>query len=230
MSEEKQHYHGHRARLRERFLKSVTQGNSESLPDYEVLEMILFSSYPRQDVKPLAKNLITKFGSLSKVFTASVEELSREGLSAGTISAIKIIYEASRRLLKNDVTKKTVLQSWKALLDYCKATMSHYKKEQFRILFLDKKFNLIADEIQQEGTVDHTPVYPREVVKRALDLSASSIILVHNHPSGDATPSKADVEVTKQINQALASVNIKLHDHLIIAADDHYSFASYGLI
>ena len=204
---------------------------SESIPDYEVLEMLLFSAYPRIDTKPIAKELIERFGSLAGVFAADIERLEKEGnLSENVIFSIKIVNEAALRLLKSKVTEKPVIQSWKALLDYCQAAMGSITREQFRILFLDKKNKLIADEIQQEGTVDQTPVYPREVVKRALEHHASAIILVHNHPSGDATPSKSDIELTEQIEAGLTAVDIKLHDHLIIAGDKHFSFAGNGLV
>jgi DNA repair protein RadC len=231
MAEEKQHYHGHRKRLKERFVKSLKMNRSESIPDYEVLEMLLFSAYPRIDTKPIAKELIEKFGSLAGVFSADIERLEKEGkLSENVIFSIKIVNEAALRLLKSKVTEKPVIQSWKALLDYCQAAMGSITREQFRIMFLDKKNKLIADEIQQEGTVDQTPVYPREVVKRALEHHASAVILVHNHPSGDATPSKSDIELTEQIEAGLTAVDIKLHDHLIIAGDKHFSFAGNGLI
>jgi DNA repair protein RadC len=229
--EEKPHYHGHRKRLKQRFIKSINANKSDSIPDYEVLEMILFSAYPRSDTKPIAKELINKFGSLAGVFSADAEKLEKEGkLSENVIFSLKIINDASLRLLKSKITEKPIIQSWKALLDYCQAAMGSLTKEQFRIMFLDKKNKLIADEIQQKGTVDQTPVYPREVVKRALELQASAIILVHNHPSGDCAPSKSDIELTEQIEAGLKSVEIKLHDHLIIAGDKHFSFAGNGLI
>ncbi len=227
MAEEKPHYHGHRKRLKERFLKS---GNSDPIPDYEILEMILFSAYPRQDTKPVAKDLINKFGSIAAVFSADIEQLKDAKMSEGSIFSLKIINEASLRLLKSKIMEKPVIQSWKALLDYCQAAMGSLTKEQFRIIFLDKKNKMIADEVQQEGTVDQTPVYPREVVKRALELGSSAIILIHNHPSGDPTPSKSDIELTEQIEAGLGSVEIKLHDHLIIAGDKHFSFAGNGLL
>ncbi len=231
MAEEKQHYHGHRKRIKERFLNSARVGKADAMPDYEVLEMLLFSAYPRQDTKPIAKELIVRFGSLAGVFAADIEQLRKEGgLSDNVIFAIKVVNESALRMLKAGAQEKTVIQSWKALLDYCQAAMGSIKREQFRIMFLDKKNKLIADEVQQHGTVDQTPVYPREVVKRALDLHASAVILVHNHPSGDATPSKSDIELTEQIEAGLTAVDIKLHDHLIIAGDKHFSFAGNGLL
>jgi DNA repair protein RadC len=231
MEEAKQHYHGHRKRAKEKFLKSLSANSAQAIADYEILEIILYSAYPRQDTKPIAKDLIAKFGSLAGVFAADIEKLQREAkLSEGVIFSLKIINEASLRLLKSKVAEKPVIQSWKALLDYCQAAMSNLTTEQFRIMFLDKKNKLISDEVQQKGTVDQTPVYPREVVKRALELGASAIILVHNHPSGDASPSKADIEITEQIEAGLNAVDIKLHDHLIIAGENHFSFAGNGLV
>ncbi len=222
---EKPHYHGHRQRLRERIL----QGGTDSLAEYELLEVLLFSANPRGDTKPLAKELILKFGSLAAVLSASEDALTKQAGEAAA-ATLKVVRESALRLLKAEVKAKPVIQSWKALLEYCHASMGHNKTEQFRILFLDKKHQLIADELQQEGTVDHTPVYPREVVKRALELGASSLILVHNHPSGDPTPSKADIEMTKQIVAAAAPLGVSVHDHLIIGGKKHYSFKSYALI
>ncbi len=218
---------GHRARLRERFLASGGKG----LPDYELLEIVLFGCIARGDVKPLAKRLLSVFGSYGAVLAASPEELKRvDGCGEAVIVMLKAIEHSIGRSLKEKAYAKPVLQSWQAVLDYCRATMGHLKKEQFRIFFLDRKNQLIADELQQEGTVDHTPVYPREVVKRALELGASALILVHNHPSGDTTPSKADIAMTKQIIQASAAVDITVHDHIIISQSQHYSFAGNGLL
>lgn len=223
----KPHYSGHRKRLKERFLDSP----KGSLPDYELLEILLFSSHSRSDVKPLAKNLIKKFGSLAKVLNAPADQLKEiKGVNDSSLVQFRIIQEASERLLKEDFIKQPILQSWKALLDYCRASMGHLKKEQFRILFLNAKNILIEDELQEFGTVDQTPVYPREIVKKSLQLEASSVILVHNHPSGDVTPSNADVKLTKNIVKALSAVNIKVHDHLIVSAGDHYSFKSNMLM
>lgn len=225
--EQKPHYLGHRQRLRARFMETEGKG----LPDYEILELLLFACKPQGDVKPLAKALIAEFGSLGKVLAARPEALLEvDGVGENTATILKVIKEAGLRLLKEDTTSMPVLQNWKALLDYCNAAMGHEKKEQFRILFLNHRYMLIADEVQQQGTVDHTPVYPREVIKRALEVQASSVILVHNHPSGDPKPSQEDIEITRQIMQAGAVMGIMVHDHLIIAGQKHYSFASNGLL
>ena len=224
---EKPHYLGHRQRVRERFMESEGKG----IPDYEILEMLLFSAKPQGDTKPLAKDLIARFGSLPKVLNATPEQLiAVNGMGEVTVAMLKLVREAGLRLLKAEALSGPVLQTWKSLLDYCKAAMGHEKNEQFRVLFLNQKNMLIADEVQQRGTVDHTPVYPREVIKRALELQASSIILVHNHPSGDPKPSREDIEITKQIQQAGASMGILIHDHLIIAGNKNYSFAGNGLL
>lgn len=223
---EEKHYLGHRKRLRERFLKSP-----EGMPDYEILEMLLFSASPRRDVKPLAKALLARFGGFGAVISAESEELSRvEGMNEGSIASLKLVREGALRLLKAEAGKKPVIESWVALLDYCRAVMGYEKREQFRVIFLNSKNMLIEDEILQEGTVNHTQVYPREIVRRALELSANSLILLHNHPSGDPSPSKADVEMTRQIIMAAAAVSLKVHDHVIITKDDYYSFKSNGLV
>jgi len=224
--EMKPHYHGHRKRLRERFLKEP-----KGLADYEILEVILFAASSRSDVKPLAKELIAEFGSLAKVLTADIAVLGKvEGMNENAVAAIKTVREAASRLLYTAAKEKSVLNSWLKLLDYCRAEMGHLKIEQFRILFLNSKNMLIADEVQGEGTINHTLAYPREIVKRALELSASSIILVHNHPSGDPSPSRADIDLTQQIIAAAKSLELKVHDHLIISETEHYSFKSNGLI
>jgi len=224
--EETPHFHGHRARLRERFLKEP-----KALPDYEILEIILFAASARKDVKPLAKTLLKHFGSLPKILMASPEELLRiEGLNEAGVAAIKSVQEAASRLLLSEVKKAPVLNSWIKLLEYCRAEMGHLKNEQFRLLFLNAKNMLIANEVQQEGTINHTMAYPREVVKRALELSASSIILAHNHPSGDPSPSKADIDLTEQIVAAAKPLGVRVHDHLIIAESEHFSFRSNGLL
>ncbi len=226
-SDEKQHYVGHRQRLRTRFM----QASKGSLPDYELLEIILFAASPRKDVKPLAKQLLLRFGNLSSVISAHIDDLkSIKGMNDIAITQLKAISDMAIRLLKHDVIDKPILQSWKALLDYCHATMGHLQKEQFRLLFLNKKHMVIADELQECGTIDQTPVYPREVVVRALQLQASAIIMVHNHPSGDVRPSNADIQITRQIMQAGIAVGITLHDHLIISAKSHYSFKANGII
>lgn len=201
------------------------------MPDYEVLELLLFMAIPRRDVKPIAKILIARFGSLAGVMNASLAELEGvDGISENTAIAIKTVREAGLRLLKADVIKKPLLNSWQRLLDYLQASMAHEKKEHFRLLFLNKKNELIADEIQQSGTVDHTPAYPREIMKRALELSATAIILVHNHPSGDSSPSKADIDMTQQICAAAAPFSIVIHDHLIVSKGGISSFKSLGII
>lgn len=224
--DDKPHYTGHRDRLRERFLASP-----DALPDYELLELLLFMAIPRRDVKPIAKVLIARFGNLAGVMNASLGDLQGvEGISENTAIAIKTIQSAGLRMLKQDIIKKPVLGSWQRLLDYLHASMAHEKKEHFRLLFLNKKNELIADEVQQSGTVDHTPAYPREIMKRALELGATALILVHNHPSGDSTPSQADIDMTRQILAAAAPFGIMVHDHLIVSRSGTTSFKSLGLI
>ena len=220
------HHAGHRERLRARFSAAP-----DALPDYELLELILFRTIPQRDVKPLAKDLIALFGGLSEVLNAAPERLREvKGVSGATITDFRIVRETGLRLGQAKVMNKEVISSWSALLDYCSASMAHHPIEQFRILFLDRQNVLIADEVQQTGTVDHTPVYPREVVKRALTLNASSMILVHNHPSGDPTPSSADIEMTKRIIETAKPLGIQVHDHLVIGKGRHASFKSLGLI
>ena len=224
--EEKPHYAGHRDRLRQRFLNAP-----DALPDYELLELILFRSIPRRDVKPLAKELIARFGGFSEVLSAEPDRLREvNGVSEGIVTELRILREAGLRLSRANVLEREIISSWQELLDYCSASMAHNPTEQFRILFLDRKNMLIADEVQQKGTVDHTPVYPREVVKRALELNASALILVHNHPSGDPTPSGADIEMTRRIAETAKPLGIELHDHLVIGKGKHASFRSLGLI
>lgn len=221
------HYHGHRDRLRERFLS----GGPDALPDYELLELILFMAIPRRDVKPLAKELILKFGTLAGVLNAPVAELEKfDGLSENTVTALKTIQSAAHRMLKQEVMNRPVLNSWARLMDYCQATMAYETKEHFRILFLNKKNELIADEIQQSGTVDHTPVYTREVIKRTLELDATAIILCHNHPSGDPKPSQDDIVMTNAIIDAASPMNIVVHDHIIVSKKGSSSFKALGLI
>lgn len=217
----------HRRRLRERFLK----GGAAALPDYEMLELVLFRAIPRQDVKPLARRLLDRFGSFNGVITAPISRLKEShGVGDAVICELKIIEAAAQRLAQSKVMHKRVISSWDALLDYCQTSMAHLETEQFRILFLDTKNTLIADEAQARGTVDHVPVYPREVVKRALELNASALILVHNHPSGDPSPSRADKDMTDQIKDACAVMSITLHDHLIVGQSRHLSFRSEGLL
>lgn len=223
----KSHMSGHRQRLRERFAKAGVEG----VQDYELLELILFRAIPRRDVKPLAKQLIDIFGGFPQVLAAPIERLTEiKGVSENVAQEMKIVQASAIKLSQARVLKRQIITSWNDLLAYCRAAMADEKTELFRILFLDKKNILIADEVQQRGTVDHTPVYPREVVKRALELGASAIILVHNHPSGDPTPSKADVDMTNQIVKAAAALNIRVHDHLIIGHEHHASFKSLGLL
>lgn len=220
------HYHGHRERLRERFLRG-----HDSMPDYEILELLLYRSLPRRDTKPLAKLLLDTFGNLAGVLHADVQDLKRvKGLGLGTAIDLKIIAAASTRGLRSQIENKTMLSSWSSVIDYCTAAMGHEKIEQFRILFLDKKNALIKDEVQQRGTVDHTPVYPREVVKRALELGSTALILVHNHPSGDITPSRADIEMTHTIVETAAPLGITVHDHIIIGKNEHASMKALQLI
>ncbi|MEB8388890.1 DNA repair protein RadC [Rhodobacteraceae bacterium KMM 6894] len=217
----------HRARLRSRFL----QGGAQAMPDYELLELVLFRAIPRRDVKPLARQLLDTFGDFNGVVSAPVARLKAiTGIGEAVIVELKIIEAASHRLSRSRVMKRQVLSSWNALLDYCQATMAHRDTEQFRLFFLDTKNVLIADEEQAKGTVDHVPVYPREVVKRALELNASALILVHNHPSGDPTPSEADIVMTRKIQDAAEVMGITLHDHLIIGKSCELSFRSEGYL
>src|SRR6266702_3152107 len=221
------HYHGHRQRLRQRF----AAGGADALPDYELLELLLFMAIPQRDIKPLAKMLIDHFGSFADVIAAPAERLMEvDGVKEGTVAALKIVEAAALRLAKAKVIGKPALSSWEALLDYCAAAMSRTQTEEFRVLFLDRKNVLLAEEVHQRGTVDHTPVYPREVVKRALELGASALILVHNHPSGDPTPSKADIQVTRDIIAAAKPLGVTVHDHLIIGRGKHTSLRDLGLL
>lgn len=219
------HYEGHRERLRARFLGA----GADALSDYEMLELLLFAAIPRRDVKPLAKQLILEFGSFADAIAASRPRLGAL-LGDGAIAQFKIVEAAALRLARARVIKKPVLSSWSALLDYCHAAMAAKETEEFRVLFLDRKNVLIADEVQSQGTVDHAPVYPREIVKQALALSASALILVHNHPSGDPEPSRADIAMTREIVQAAAALKIAVHDHLVIGRHGHASFKSLGLL
>ncbi|MBM3535426.1 MAG: JAB domain-containing protein [Alphaproteobacteria bacterium] len=218
---------GHRQRLRDRFL-SV---GGEKMPDYELLELVLMMAIPRVDVKPLAKKLIREFGSFAGVISAPAEALMRvKGVKETTLAALKVVEAGAVRLAKAEVSEKPLIGSWNALLDYCRAIMARSQIEQFRVLFLDRKNRLIADEVQQTGTVDHTPVYPREILKRALEHGASALILVHNHPSGDPTPSRADIEITREVQKAAQALGVQVHDHLIIGRSGHTSFKSQGLL
>jgi DNA repair protein RadC len=221
------HYYGHRERLRGRF----REAGPEALADYELLELVLFRAIPQRDVKPLAKKLIATFGSFAEVIAAPETRLKEiKGLGEAAITEIKIVQAAASRLVRGQVKARAVLSSWSSVLDYCRTAMAFSDKEQFRILFLDKRNQLIADEVQQTGTVDHTPVYPREVVKRALELSATAIILVHNHPSGDPTPSRADIQMTQSIVEVAKPLGISVHDHIIVGKDGHTSLKGLRLI
>ncbi|MGB0086029.1 MAG: DNA repair protein RadC [Rhodomicrobiaceae bacterium] len=221
------HYWGHRERLRQRF----RQTGAETLPDYELMELILFRAIPRRDTKPLAKAIIAKFGGFAEAINASEERLSEvPGLGLSAIIEIRLVRAAAIRLMQGEVMKRPLLSSWDKVVGYCRAAMGFQMHEEFRILFLDKRNRLLADEVQGRGTVDHTPVYVREVLKRALELSASAIILVHNHPSGDPTPSRSDIEMTKEIMAAAEPLDIGVHDHLIVGRDGHISLRSAGLV
>ncbi len=217
----------HRSRLRDRFLT----GGADAMPDYELLEMVLFRANARRDMKPLGRALLDRFGTFNGVITAPEAELRKvKGVGPSIVAELKLIEAAAQRLLRDRVIGKQVLSSWQALLDYCQTAMAHRETEQFRILFLDRKNVLIADEPQAKGTVDHVPVYPREVVKRALELNASALILVHNHPSGDPTPSQADVDMTRQIVEATGVLGITVHDHLVVGKGCEFSFRSEGYL
>jgi DNA repair protein RadC len=221
------HYHGHRERLRQRF----RDAGVDALSDYELLEMVLFRALPRRDVKPLAKSLIGKFGSFAETVHAPETRLREvQGLGDSAITEIKLIAATAGRIAKEQLKARPVLSSGAGVIDYCRTVMAFADKEQFRILFLDKRNQLIADEVQQVGTVDHTPVYPREVVKRALELSATAVILVHNHPSGDPTPSSADIQMTKAIVDISKPLGIAVHDHIIVGRNGHSSLKSLRLL
>ncbi|HAA91418.1 MAG TPA: hypothetical protein DCE33_03170, partial [Rhodospirillaceae bacterium] len=221
----KPHYLGHRQRLRERFMATGGDG----MPDYELLELLLAQAIPRRDVKPLAKTLIEEFGDFAGVISAEPLQLSKvKGMGDAAIAAVKLTKAAALRLGRQQVMDKNVIGSWDKLMDYIQAAMSHEKIEQLRLLFLNRKNVLIADEVQQKGTVDHTPLYTREVVKRALELGASALIIVHNHPSGDATPSDDDIAMTKEVRDALSKVGVVLHDHVIVGGGSYESFKSLG--
>jgi DNA repair protein RadC len=226
-SGEAPHYHGHRKRLRARF----GEAGPDALADYELLELILFRALPQGDVKPLAKALIARFGSFAEAISAPPQRLAEiKGVGGAAIAELKIVQAAANRLTRGEVRRRTVLSSWSSVLDYCRGAMAFADREQFRILFLDKRNRLIADEQQGEGTVDHTPVYPREVVRRALELSATAIVLVHNHPSGDPTPSHADIQMTRQIAEVAKPLGVEVHDHIIVGRDGHASLKGLRLI
>ncbi|MGB0659626.1 MAG: RadC family protein [Mangrovicoccus sp.] len=217
----------HRQRLRERFMES----GAAAMPDYEMLELLLFRAIPRCDVKPVARRLMDTFGDFARVLSAPKERLMQvRGVGDAVVLELKVVEAASHRLARSKIMQKHVISSWDAVLDYCHTTMSHLETEQFRVLYLDRKNVLIADEEQAKGTVDHVPVYPREVVKRALELNASALILVHNHPSGDPTPSDSDIVMTNKIRDAAEALGITLHDHLIIGKSTELSFRSDGYL
>lgn len=217
----------HRARLRERFL----QGGAEAMPDYEMLELILFRAIPRQDVKPLARRLLEVLGDFNRVLTAPPARLlAVEGVGQAMVTELKIVAAAAQRLARARVLHRPVLSGWQQLLDYCHTALAHRETEEFRVLYLDRKNVLIADEEQARGTVDHVPVYPREIIRRALELNACALILVHNHPSGDPTPSQDDIAMTARIGQAADSMGIVIHDHLIIGKSRELSFRAQGLL
>jgi len=227
LAEAAPHYHGHRERLRGRFRAA----GADAVSDYELLELVLFRAIPQRDVKPLAKDLVAKFGSFGEVIAAPRKRLMEvKGVGEAVVDELKIVHAAANRLTRGQVTKRAVLSSWSSVLDYCHTAMAYADREQFRLLFLDKRNQLIADEVQQVGTVDHTPVYPREVVKRALELSATALILVHNHPSGDPTPSGADIQMTQAIIDVAKPLGISVHDHIIVGKDGHASFKGLKLI
>jgi DNA repair protein RadC len=220
------HHLGHRERLRQRAAHAL-----DALPDYELLELFLFRSLPQGDVKPLAKSLLDRFGGLAAVLAAEPEALKTvKGVGASVALDLKLLHEASLRIGRAEVARRPVISSWSALLAYVKTALAHAPREQFRVLFLDKKNQLIADEVMNEGTIDHAPVYPREVARRALELAASAVILVHNHPSGDPTPSPADIDMTRQVVEAGRALRISVHDHLVVGREGVASFKALGLM
>lgn len=223
---EKAHYEGHRDRLRARLLDAGAQ----ALRDYELLEVLLFAAIPRRDVKPLAKSLLAEFKGLWEILNATPERLREFGLSDNVIALLRAVGATGLRASRSVVMNKPVLNNWQRVIDYCRDAMACENKEQFRLLFLDRRNCLIAEEVQQRGTVDHTPVYPREVVQRALEVGAGALILVHNHPSGDVAPSKADIEMTQAIQKACAPLDIAIHDHIIVGRNEVASFKSLGLL
>lgn len=229
MAEDSPDYLGHRARLRDRFLN----GGGKSMADYELLELLLTYAIPRRDVKPIAKDIVRKFGSLAGAAKASVPQLVEvNGVKENTAVLLKVIQEAARRFswAELSATDAPVISNWDAMIDYCRTEMSHLDIEEFRIIFLDVKFRVIGEEVMQRGTINQVAIHPREVLKMAMEKKASALILVHNHPSGDVKPSRADVEITKQIKQALEAINILLLDHIIISKYDYASLKSLQVI
>ena len=224
---ERPHHLGHRERLRER----AVAGGLDALPDYEVLELYLFRTFPRGDVKPLAKRLLTRFGTLGAVFSAPLEALrSVPGVGEAAAIDLKLAHEAAKRIGLEPVKRRTVISSWTALLDYVRVHIQHEPREQFRVLFLDKKNQLIADELMNAGTIDHAPVYPREIMRRAVELASPAVILVHNHPSGDPEPSAADISMTHEVVRAGAVLSVTVHDHLVVGRQGVVSLAQRGLL
>ena len=220
---------GHRQRIREKFLNN----GGSALADYELLEAYLTIAIPRRDVKPLAKQLIAKFGSFAEVINAKNEDLlSVSGVGENTLFALKIVSEAARRMSWEMLKDKDapVIADMDALIDYCRMAMAYQDVEEFRLIYLNGKNRVIAEVTQQKGTINHVAIHPREVVKSALDNHASAVIMVHNHPTGDTTPSRADIDMTKKVNEALSAVNIQLHDHVIVSKYGCYSFRSAGLM
>ena len=221
------HYFGHRERLRDR----LREAGPEALADYEMLELVLFRAIPRRDVKPLAKDLLAKFGTFAETIAANPLRLAEvDGMTPGAISEFGIVEAAAHRLARGVAKKRMALGSWNEVVDYCRARMAYAEREEFRVLFLDRKNGLIADEALSQGTVDHAPVYPREVVRRALELSASAILLVHNHPSGDPTPSNQDVKMTLDIIAVAKPLGVTVHDHIIVGRQGHVSLRGQDLI
>lgn len=221
------HHTGHRERLRQRF----TESGADALADYELLELLLFTAIPRKDVKPLAKDLLAKFGSLHKMFAAPVHNLVEvKGISETTATYLKSVHAIQNRMMKRELLNQPILNNWNKLLDYCHSTMAEDDIERFRVLYLNRKNQLLADEVHQCGTVDQAAVYPREVLKKAIALGATALVLVHNHPSGDPTPSQADIDITFDIIEAARPLDITVHDHLIIARTGHSSLKSMGLL
>ncbi len=221
------HFHEHRKRLRARFMDA----GADALADYELLELVLFLAIPRRDVKPIAKRLIDTFGSFAEVISAAPARLREvDGIGETAAVALKTVQASAQRLARGPVGDRPTIGSWDRLVEYCRTVMAFETTEQFRVLYLDRKNGLIVDEVQGHGTVDHTPVYAREVVKRALEVAASAVILVHNHPSGDPTPSPADIEVTRRVADAADKLGIAVHDHVIVAKKGHASFRELGLL
>ena len=222
----KPHYFGHRDRLRERLFEN----GPDALQDYELLELLLFAAIPRRDVKPLAKQLLAEFKDLWSLLNAKPGRLLEFGLSEAAAATLLATGAVALRAHKSAALKGPLLNSWQRVVDYCRAVLAHETREQFRLLFLDRKNNLLAEEVHQRGTIDHTPVYPREVVKRALEVGAGALVLVHNHPSGDTQPSKDDIEMTRAIVEACRPLGIAIHDHIIVGRDSVTSFKSLGLL